>query len=404
MTTFPNLEEENINYVLETVEYIDSHTKSRRAGEKGEEETKNVFLHELMKYSDETKEQRFSTYPGAGTNIHRVLSVILAVCCVMFSVSTSNGYVFPVVISLVLNLIVFAIFSHKFLFDGTRLDVFSKRKRSANIIGTRYPRGNTELRVVLTAHMDSPLTLRGFVFGSKATYILSLISIVGNTILFCSQLIFLFAGAPVESGFFSFLSVVNIAFLPFHIASLIVVDSKKTTSGISASLIPSSVAISIMKQFADSGFRFEKAEICCLLTGSEYSGRAGAYAFAKRHRRLFSDVPTIFIPIEEITTSDKLSVFFKDGSGTQGSRAVASVIAQAADNLGLDLKNENGLLGTASFTPFSKYGFEACSIGTSKKYISRTVSSTADKITAVRRKTIHDVGSLIIETLNYYDN
>ena len=273
MTTFPNLEEENINYVLETVEYIDSHTKSRRAGEKGEEETKNIFLHELMKYSDETKEQRFSTYPGAGTNIHRALSVILAICTVMFSISTSNGYAFPVVISLILNLIVFAIFSHKFLFDGTRLDVFSKRKRSANIIGTRYPRGNTELRVVLTAHMDSPLTLRGFVFGSKATYILSLISIVGNTILFCSQLIFLFAGAPVESGFFSFLSVVNIAFLPFHIASLIVVDSKKTTSGISASLIPSSVAISIMKQFADDGFRFQKAEICCLLTGSEYSGR-----------------------------------------------------------------------------------------------------------------------------------
>lgn len=404
MTTSPYLEEENINYVLETVETITKNTGNRRAGEKGEEETKNILLNELMKFSDETKEQKFSTYPGAGTNIQRVLSVILALCAIMFSVASSNGVVLPVAISLVLNLIVFAVFSHKFLFDGTRFDVFSRRKRSANILGTRFPIGNTELRVVITAHMDSPLSLRGFAFGSKATYILSLISIVGNTILFCSQIAFLFAGAPVDSGIFRFLSVISIAFLPFYVASLIVVDSKKTSSGISASLLPSCIAVSVMKQLTQSGFRFEKAEICCLITGSEYSGRAGAYAFARRHRRLFSDVPTVFIPIEEITSSENLSVFFKDGSGTFGSRAVAAVIAQASENLEIKLQSENGLLGTSSFTPFVKYGFEACSIGTSKKHISRSVSSTADKITAIKRKTIYDVGSLIIETLNYYDN
>lgn len=404
MTTSPYLEEENIDYVLETVENIANSTGNRRAGEKGEEEAKNIFIDELMRFADETKEHKFSTYPGSGTNIQRILSVLLVFCAIMFSVASSNGKVFPVVISLILNLSVFAIFSHKFLFDGTRFDIFSKRKRSANILATRYPGGNTAIRVVITAHMDSPLTLRGFAFGSKAPYMLSLISIVGNTILFCSQIFFLFAGAPVDSPFFRLLSVVGIAFLPFYVASLLVVDAKKTTSGISASLLPSAIAVSVMKQLAQSGFRFEKAEICCLLTGSEYSGKAGAYAFAKRYRRLFSDVPTIFIPIEEITSSENLSVFFKDGSGTFGSRSVASVIAQAADNLEIKLQNENGLLGTSSFTPFARYGFEACSIGTSKKHISRSSSSTADKITTVKRKTIYDVGSLIIETLNYYDN
>ena len=193
-------------------------------------------------------------------------------------------------------------------------------------------------------------------------------------------------------------------FLPFYIVSLFLVNPKVSASGVSSSLIPSSVILSVMKQLFEDGFRYEKTEVCCLLTGSGYSSKVGSYAFAKKYRRLFSDVRTVFIPIEEITTSEKLAVFFRDGSGTNGSAEVASVIAQAADNLQIKLSKESSLLGTASFSPFSAEHFAACSLGTSKKHISKSVSPTADKLTAVRRKTIGDVGALIIETINYYDS
>ena len=46
MTTSPYLEEENINYVLETVETITKNTGNRRAGEKGEEVT-NQYIEDL---------------------------------------------------------------------------------------------------------------------------------------------------------------------------------------------------------------------------------------------------------------------------------------------------------------------------------------------------------------------
>ncbi len=404
MTTLPNLDDRNVNYVLETAETILESTDNRRAGSKGEEQARHLFLNELMKYCDETSEQNFTTHPGAGTLTQKLLCALLIICVIFFSISVNDGLIAPVIISLILNLVVFCIFVYKFIFDGTKFDFIKPKKRSGNILGKRYSRGETSVRIVLTANIDAPQSLRGFIFGNRAPFILSLCAIVGNTALFCSQLFYLFAGAPANSVFFDFCRGLCLIFLPFYIVSLFLVNPKVSASGVSSSLIPSSVILSVMKQLFEDGFRYEKTEVCCLLTGSGYSSKVGSYTFAKKYRRLFSDVRTVFIPIEEITTSEKLAVFFRDGSGTNGSAEVASVIAQAADNLELKLSKESSLLGTASFSPFSAQHFAACSLGTSKKHISKSVSPTADKLTAVRRKTIGDVGALIIETINYYDS
>lgn len=404
MTILPKLNDKNVNYVLETVEAVVDRTRDRRAGSKGEEQARNILLNELMKFCDETNEQSFITHPGAGTLLHKILSVCLIASVFLFSIALSGGFVMPIAISLILNLAVFGIYAHKFLFDGTVLDVIKLKKKSANIYGKRYCRGDTATRVVITAHVDSPMCLRSFAFGNVTLNVLNLCSILGNTVLFCSQLFCLFAGVPVNSGLFDFLRVLCIIFVPFYIASIFIINPKRTASGVSSSLVPSGIALSVIKQLFDESFRYEKTEVCILLTGSEYSGRAGAYAFAKKHKRLFSDVPTVFIPLEEITSSDNLIVMFKDGSGTKGSAQAASVIAQAAENLNLKLAKETPMIGTAAFTPFALNDFEACSLGTSKKLIAKSMTASGDKITAVRRKTIGDVASLLLETLNYYDS
>ncbi|MBO5895896.1 MAG: hypothetical protein J6Q83_01230 [Clostridia bacterium] len=404
MTILPKLNDKNVNYVLETVEAVVDRTRDRRAGSKGEEQARGILLNELMKFCDETNEQGFITHPGAGTILHKILSVCLIASVFLFSVALSGGYVMPIAVSLILNLVVFGVYAHKFLFDGTVLDVIKLKKKSANIYGKRYCRGDTATRVVITAHVDSPMCLRSFALGNVTLNVLNLCSILGNTVLFCSQLFCLFAGVPVNSGLFDFLRVVCIIFVPFYIASIFIINPKHTASGVSSSLVPSGIALSVIKQLFDESFRYEKTEVCVLLTGSEYSGRAGAYAFAKKHKRLFSDVPTVFIPLEEITSSDNLVVMFKDGSGTKGSSQAASVIAQAAENLNIKLSREAALIGTSAFTPYALNGFEACSIGTTKKLTAKSMTATGDKITAVRRKTIGDVASLLLETLNYYDS
>lgn len=404
MTTSPNLDENNVNYVLQTAQNILESTDNRRTGSAGEEQARRLFLSELEKFSDETAEQNFTTHPGAGTLTQKLLCALLVICVALFCISVNRGFVAPVIVSLVLNIAVFCVFIYKFVFDGTKLDFIKPKKHSGNILGKRYSRRETEMRVVLTANIDSPQSLRTFIFGSKAPYILSVCSVIGNTVLFCSQILFLFAGAPTNTVFFGFCKSLCLVFVPFYIAAFFLVNSKKSASGVSSSLVPSSVILAVIKQLSDSAFRYEKTEVCCLLTGSGYSSKIGSYVFAKKYKRLFSDVKTVFIPLEEITTSEKLAVFFHDGSGTDGSAEVASVIGQAADNLNLSLSKENALLGTAAFSPFSAQHFDACSLGTSKKHTSKSVSATSDKITAVRRKTVADVGALILETINYYDS
>ena len=404
MTTLPRLEDANINYCFETAENILQKAPDLKAGSESEENARHILLYELMKYCDETNEQSFFAYPGAGSLIHKALCVGLVVCLMLFSVCVDNGFVLPVAISLFLNILIFCIFAYKFIFDGTLLDRIKPKKRSGNIIGKRFCDGTPEVRVVLTAHLDSPKTIHNLIFGNRWPLILSICSVIGNTVLFCSQLAFLFAGAPANADGFELLRNICFIFIPFYILSFFLISSKKTATGVSSSIIPSSLLVSIMKQFSEDSFRFRKTEVCCLLTGAEYSSRAGSYAFAKKYRRLFSDIRTIFIPLEEITTSEKLAVFFKDGSGAQGSAEVASIIAQAAENLELNLTKESSLLGTSSFTPFSNQHFRACSLGTSKKHISKSVSPNTDRITSIPRKTVADVGALIIETLNYYDS
>lgn len=404
MTTLPKLDDKNTDYAIETIKYIDANTGNRRAGSEGEKRAQQFFYEELKKYCDEAKEQSFITHPGAGTTIEKLLCALLIIFTILFFVSILKGMIFPVAITLFLSVFVFCVFIYKFVFDGTKLDKIREKKKSANLLGTRYSRGETGMRVVFTARTDSPLSMRGPITDSRLPVLLSVCTILGNTILFCSQLLFLFLGAPKSSPFFIALGVICLIFIPVYIISMLIIRQSKCASGVSAGLVPVSVLLSIAKQFSENGTRYEKTEVALLLTGSEYSARAGAYAFAKKHKRLFTDVRTVFIPIEEITSSDNFSVFFNDAGNTRGSAEAASVIAQAADNLNLNLSKEFPKTGSAAYTPFSKNYFQACSVGTSKKYISKCFSLYGDKAEDVNKKTIEDLAALLIETLNYYDS
>ena len=114
-------------------------------------------------------------------------------------------------------------------------------------------------------------------------------------------------------------------------------------------------------------------------------------------------MPTLFIPIEEITDSNHLSVFYHDGGGTTGSEDIANIIREAGENLDLKIQTENHIFGSGAFTPFSKFHFPSCSLGTSKAYTSKCFVANGDKLSSISKKSVTDVSSLIIETLNYYD-
>lgn len=402
MTVAPELKKENVDYAFSMMRRVENETGNRRAGSDGEKRVQKIWLGELMRFCDETSEEKFRVRTGAGTLTQKTLSAVLVVCNILFAVASATGVAALAVVSLLISLLSFAIFAYKFLFDGDKLDFLVKQKYSENVFGKRYSRGETKARVVLVTRADSPQKLRFTLFGGELLFLVTAASVVGNTFLFCSQALFLFSGAPKASAVFSVLCVVCWLFVPIYFFAFLLTE-RKTASGVSGSLVPTSTALGILKQFFENGIRYDNTEICCLVTGGEYSSHAGAYSFANRHRRRFNDVPTVFIPIDELTGNGDLCVFFRDASGVSGNTEIASVIADAADNLKINIKKERTRLGSASYTPFSAQGLCACSLGSSKKKTGFAYGD-GDKVTSVKDKTVSRVGALLIETVNYFDS
>ncbi len=403
MTITPKLSQENIDYVFSVAGQILSKSSDRLPASSGEAFSARLFLNELKNYCDETSEESFTTHLKVGTILLKVLCGLLIVSAFVFNFSQERGAVIPVCICTVLSILIFSVFSYKFFFDGKALDVLFPKRLSINILAKRYAQSKPQNRVVLVARADAPKRQRFFLFRTNLTTVLLTCCILGNTLTFCSCVMYLFAGAPENNSIFSFLSSVSLFFIAFYLLSIFLVHPTKASSGLSSSIIPAATITAIMKQMSENNFRYNQTEFCCLIVGSEYSNHAGAYAFASKYKKIYRDIPTVFIPVEELTSSKHLAIFFKDGSGNEGSTDAANIMSEACDNLNLQIHKESTIIGTSSFTPFTVHHFSACSLGTSKKHINKCFS-TKDLLSNVSRKTIFDSANILMETTNYYDN
>jgi len=403
MTITPKLSTENIDYVFSVAGKILSESSDRLPSTPGEAYSARLIMNELKNYCDETHEETFTTHLKVGTYLLKILCFLLIISSFIFKFAVKRGSVIPVCICTVLSILIFSIFAYKFFFDGKVLDNLFPRRNSLNIFAKRYSHFTAQNRVVLVARADAPKKQRFFLYKTNLTTVLLTLSVIGNTFTFIACIMFLFTGAPESNAIFSLLASISVFFSVFYLLSILLVHPKRAASGLSSSVIPAATITAIMKQMSENNFRYNQTEFCCLITGSEYSNHAGAYAFASKYKKIMRDIPTVFIPVEELTSSKHLAIFFKDGSGNEGSKDVANIMSDACDNLGLKIHKENTIIGTSSFTPFTVHHFASCSLGTSKKYINKCFSNK-DLLSNVSRKTIFDSANILMETTNYYDN
>ena len=403
MTITPKLSTENIDYVFSVAGKILSESSDRLPSTPGEAYSARLIMNELKNYCDETHEETFTTHLKVGTYLLKILCFLLIISSFIFKFAVKRGSVIPVCICTVLSILIFSIFAYKFFFDGKVLDNLFPRRNSINIFAKRYSHFTAQNRVVLVARADAPKKQRFFLFKTNLTTVLLTLSVIGNTFTFISCIMYLFTGAPESNAIFSLLASISVFFSVFYLLSILLVHPNKSASGLSSSIIPAATITAIMKQMSENNFRYNQTEFCCLITGSEYSNHAGAYAFAAKYKKIMRDIPTVFITVEELTSSKHLAIFFKDGSGNEGSKDTANIMSDACDNLSLKIHKESTIIGTSSFTPFTVHHFASCSLGTSKKYINKCFSNK-DLLSNVSRKTIFDSANILMETANYYDN
>ena len=399
MTVVPEISEKVLAYALGFVRKAIDQTRPRRAAGEGEQQAQKLTLSELMAYCDETNEEKIRAYPGAGTRLQKIVCLAMAAAAVLFALSVFSGTATAASIAIVLSFCGAGLFIYRFFFDGTKLSFLAARRTSANLFGKRYARFEPLRRVVLVTRCDAPQKLRKPIFGSATPNLLTLTGLLGTALLFVCTAVFLFAGAPEKNGFFGFLAVVCALFIPCYVYAAFLADPNEVSAGISEALVPTATALGVLKSLYDRSERYERTEVCLLVSGAEFSARAGSYAFAKKHKKLYSDIPTVFIPIETLTTTKRLSVFFRSGTG---SAQAASVVAEAADNLNLRLDRETSPLGSACFTPFAAAGFDSCSVGTSRRLLAK--DGEVQSVDEIDKNAVAAMGALLIESLNYFDS
>ncbi len=392
MNGYFEIDEKNAENVILAATGVARLAPKRSAGSDGEKVASDLIFNEIKLYCDEAQKERFLTYPFAAAFCRKSALVLITAAAVLFKLSEIFGNATLSCIALALSLSGFCIFSYKYLFGGRALDKLFKPHHSQNLFLTRRSRSTTLNRVILTAKSDDSALPNTPFFGSKAPTVFFVLCVTGNTLTFCLLCAYLFSGTLQDSAFFKAASDFCLLMCVFYIGAFFLYSSKHTPENVTG-LVPAFCAAEIMKELFSSSVRFPNTEVCVLITGSDFPCHDGACEFISRKKRAFRDIPTVFVSLEEITSTSKTAVFYNSDSE---SRELAEIITDSAESYGINVKHESVLSGTAMFSPFDEAGFKACSFGTSKEL--------SGKIHEVNKTAITDTLNILKDVVRYYGN
>lgn len=400
MNDYFEITEKSAENVLQNAERIFKEAQLRRGGSDGEKKAANMLFNEIKPYCDEAKKETFSFSPSAAGAVYRLSCALALLGTIFLKLSESTGSPVFACFTPVFCIAAFSLFFGKFFFNKTALDKPFKKARSQNLFFTRFSRSETLFRIVLTANTDAPKKLNTPFFGIKAPMIFIVACIIGNTLTFCASCALLLCGTPRGSRFFELVTALCLFMCIFYIGAFFVFDIKKTATATSSGVVPSLCLAEIMRLLSDNSVRFPNTEVCMLLSGAEHPCHDGAREFMNRHKRALRDIPTVFISLEDLVTSSKLAVFFKEGSG--GNRP-AGIIAESAEACGVSIAKEKPVIGTPMYTPFESAGFDACSFGTSKAFSAKSFFET-EKSVQTSSRAVLDALCILKDAVRFYGN
>ncbi|MBO5654986.1 MAG: hypothetical protein J6S32_03025, partial [Clostridia bacterium] len=116
------------------------------------------------------------------------------------------------------------------------------------------------------------------------------------------------------------------------------VDEKKVVDGANE-LTGATMAVALMKAFAEEGVSLENIELGVFLTGSKNAGHRGAKALCELYQDDFYDVPTLLDTFDNIHNSLDLQVNYKDMHGfVKANEFIADLMMDAGDEVGVPMK------------------------------------------------------------------
>ncbi|MDR1463928.1 MAG: M28 family peptidase [Oscillospiraceae bacterium] len=388
-------------YMIDGIRYICGTFKKRLPGSQPERNAQAFFQKELGGYCDNVMMEDFDLHPGAFMGFIPIAALFMLASVVLYWVG--HGSVAIAVIGFVLPLLALLMFLFEFLFYRNFVDFLFPKKVSRNVYGVRKPQGEVKRRIIFGGHTDAANEWRWSmaaeakglavaIFGGVASMLLGLF-------INLARMIYVIL-AQTQYGEFSkhmrdyfsladypgwlAMGVVLLVTIPFIIIIALFINYKIVVDGANDNLSANFISMSVIRDMAEQGFRFENTEVGCLLTGAEEAGIRGAKAFSQKHKKDLSDVETIFISMDTMREIKEMRVCNFGCTGTvKNDKAVGNLLHEAAGNCGIDIPDSELYPGAVDAEAFSMVGLRATgftAVSHEAKRYYHTRQDTADNI------------------------
>ena len=351
-----------IKYITDGIESICKNHKRRMTGAESVRTAEAEMAESMKDCVDEIRIQSFEAHPHAF-----LASVPLEVClsmaaCGFFVAGTRTGKVWIYLVSLLFMIAAVVCFVGEFALYRQVIDRFFPKRTGQNLYMVRKAKGTPKRRIILCGHVDAAYEMPFLKYLPKPMIFIS----IGSGILFwvihflfCNLALATVLSAAALRTFAIIEIVLAVLFAPL----LFLVDWKTVVDGANDNLTGCFLSMSILKEMADRGVRFEDTEIACLITDGEESGLRGAHAFASENVEELLELNTMVIAVDTIHSVEELRIFSRGINYTESnSEEVCNLLYFAGMKNGCDLPTAEFYPGACDSDAFSRVGIKAAAI------------------------------------------
>ena len=405
---YPARVREYTNYAIKSVKNVSKTYGPRPVGSENDAKAREYFKADADKFCDEARIEPLKASDKAFMSWVPIGSVLMmiAIIAMMFGLY---------VVSAALTVLTLFFIVGEFFFYKPVLDIFFKKKDTANVVGIRKASGETKRKIIFSGHTDSAFewtytyyggrkavmtVIVGAFIGIVATLGASVYSIVKYGVL---DLSFVFTG---DDTLLKVFMIVLLCTIPIFIAGLFFCNFKNPVVGANDDLTGCFVSMAVIKYLFDNNIRFEHTDVEVLLTAGEEAGLRGSKAYAKAHKKdLDSGVEIAFVGFDTVRDFSFMNIYQGDMNGlVKTDKRVVNLIKEGAHIAGYDdVKIGSIELGSTDAAAMAQGGFAAANFSAMDPTPARYYHTRLDTEENLDPKTIEAGVKIALETAFLFD-
>ncbi|MHA1110298.1 MAG: M28 family metallopeptidase [Promethearchaeota archaeon] len=374
----------------------------RDPGSQGEKEATKYLQKEFEPLVDRTEIQPFPVVPKLFMGVGTYCMVCCLLAIIFYWIVPWLGFIFA--------LLGLGIFLSISWFYVTIFDRLLPQKESQNLMAIKNPKGEVRRRIVFHGHIDASFEMRWNLKSHKVyrSLILTAILFVIITFIICTfNWIFNTIWAAGYQSGWMVVGVVLTVLTPITIPMFLFYNYKVVSPGANDNLSGTLLVLEVAKICKEKNWELESTEIVYLVTGSEEAGTRGAKYFAERNKENFSSIETIFISLDVLADSERITFLTTDHNGMvkldDGVRKLLTGAAKERNIKVRELPFPPGA-GSTDAARFQNAGFPAGSILAVDHQLPTWYHTRLDTVDAMDKECLAKTIDLMLATLQTYDS